>query len=49
MDRRAFQYAAHFPEKRFSEDRRIRLDRRGGIERRSVKRSTSDRRKYFMV
>ena len=49
MDRRIFLYASHLPERRSGIDRRRELDRRSGIERRSVKRSRSDRRKYFMV
>jgi len=49
IDRRAFLYAAYLPERRSGIDRRSELDRRSGIERRSVKRSKSDRRKYFMV
>jgi len=49
IDRRAFQYASHPPERRFDEDRRIRLDRRTGSERRDVKRSIADRRESFAV
>jgi hypothetical protein len=49
IDRRAFQYATHLPERRFGEDRRIGLDRRAGSERRDVARSTADRRESFVV
>ena len=49
MDRRAFQYAVHLPERRSGQDRRSNLDRRSGVERRTVKRSAGDRRKYFLL
>jgi hypothetical protein len=49
IDRRAFQYAAHLPEKRFGEDRRIRSERRTGSDRRNARRSTADRRGFFAV
>lgn len=49
IDRRAFSYAIHLPEKRSDKDRRNMFDRRGGVERRSAKRSEGNRRQYFMV
>jgi hypothetical protein len=49
IDRRAFEYAVHLPEKRSDKDRRDRFDRRGGVERRSAKRSEGNRRQYFTV
>jgi hypothetical protein len=49
IDRRAFLYAVHLPEKRSVKDRRNRFDRRGGVERRSDKRSEGGRRQYFTV
>ncbi|MBL6996735.1 hypothetical protein [Desulfobacula sp.] len=49
IDRRAFLYAVHLPEKRSAKDRRNRFDRRSGVERRTVKRSEGNRRQYFTV
>ncbi len=49
IDRRAFSYAVHLPEKRSVKDRRNGFARRGGVERRSAKRSEGDRRQYFTV
>jgi hypothetical protein len=47
IDRRAFLYAVHLPEKRSDKNRRERLGRRSGVERRSDKRSEGNRRQYF--
>jgi hypothetical protein len=44
IDRRAFLYAVHLPEKRSVKDRRNMFGRRSEIERRSAKRSEGDRR-----
>ncbi len=49
IDRRAFEYAIHLPEKRSDKGRRDRVDRRNGVERRSTKRSEGDRRQYFKI
>ncbi len=49
IDRRVFSYAVHLPEKRSDKDRRNRFARRGGVERRSAKRSEGNRRRYFKV
>lgn len=47
MDRRAFLYAAHYPERRNGNDRRNAFDRRkNGSDRRRAKRATGDRRAY---
>lgn len=47
LDRRAFSYAIHLPERRSNKDRRNNVDRRNGTERKSFRQSTYDRRSTF--
>jgi len=46
MDRRAYLYAVHLPERRSGQGRRSKFDRRSGVEKRTLKRSATDRRAY---